>query len=96
MAYAVIGNNGELLKYRHLITNPKTRATWAHSYGNEIGCLVQGMPGQNKGTNTIFFIRKNQVPKEHTKDITYGLITTLIRTEKLNKPNRTWLVAGGD
>ena len=64
MANSVMGENGELLEYRHLIANPKTRATWLHSYGNEIGRLAQGMPGRNTGTNTIFFIRKDQVPKE--------------------------------
>jgi len=44
----------------------------------------------------IIFIRKNQVPKERAKDVTYGLITTLIRPEKIDKPNQTRLVAGGD
>ena len=97
MANAVIGDNGELLEYKHLIANPKTRATWLHSYGNEIGRLAQGMPGRNTGTNTIFFIRKDQVPKERAKkDTTYGLITTLVRPEKIDEPNRTLLVAGGD
>jgi hypothetical protein len=36
------------------------------------------MTGRNTGTNTIVFIRKNQVPKEQAKDVTYGLITTLV------------------
>jgi hypothetical protein len=49
MANFVLGEKGEHLEYRHLISNPKTKAVWAHSYGNEIGCLAQGMPGQNKG-----------------------------------------------
>jgi len=55
MANSVMGENGKLLEYRHLIANPKTRATWTHSYGNELGGLAQGMPGQAKGTDTIFF-----------------------------------------
>jgi hypothetical protein len=54
------------------------------------------MPGCNAGTNTIVFIKKNQVPQDRAKDVTYGLITTLIRPEKLDKLNRTRLVAGGD
>ncbi len=37
MANAVVGDNRELLEYCHLIANQKTRATWQHSYGNEIG-----------------------------------------------------------
>ncbi len=54
------------------------------------------MPGCNAGTNTIVFIKKNQVPQDRAKDVTYGLITTLIRPEKLDEPNRTRLVVGGN
>jgi hypothetical protein len=78
MANTVIGEGGESLKYKQLIANPKTQATWTHSYGNELGQLAQGMPGLNTGTNTIFYIHKNQVPREQAKDVTYGLITTLV------------------
>jgi hypothetical protein len=95
MANSVIGENGELLEYRHLIANPKTRATWTHSYGNKLGRLVQGMPGRTKGADTIFFIPRHMVPKERVRDITYGLIPCLIRPEKKDEPNRTRLVAGG-
>ena len=52
MANSVIGENGELLEYLHLIAHHTTRTTWKHSYGNEIGRLAQGMPGRNTGTNT--------------------------------------------
>jgi hypothetical protein len=45
MVNSVLGEQSELLEYRHLIANPKTRGTWTHSYGNKIGCLAQGMPG---------------------------------------------------
>jgi hypothetical protein len=47
------------------------------------------------GTDTIFFIPKEKVPIARAKDITYGLITCLIRPEKTKEPNRTRLVAGG-
>jgi hypothetical protein len=67
-----------------------------HLYGNELGRLAQGMPGRNSGTNTIQFIHKNQVPRDQARDVTYGLITTLVRAEKIDEPNRTRLVAGGD
>ena len=46
------------------------------------------MPGRNTGTNTV--------PKERAKDVTYGLIKTLVRPKKIDEPNRTRLVAGGD
>jgi hypothetical protein len=45
---------------------------------------------------TIVFILKNQVPQNRAKDVTYRLITCLIRPEKIEEPNRTRLVAGGD
>ncbi len=96
MANSVLGLNGELLEYHHLIANQTTRATWQHSYGNEIGQLAQGMPGHNTGTNIIVFIKKNQVPQNRAKDVTYGLITCLTRTEKIEKPNQTRLVVGGN
>ncbi len=78
MANSVLGEQDKLLEYRHLIANPKTRATWTDSYGNELGRLAQGMPGQAKGTDTIFFIPRHMVPKEREGDVTYGLITCLI------------------
>ncbi len=64
MATLVLGNNGKLLEYWYLIANPTTRAMWTYSYGNEIGKLTQGMPGQNTGANTIHFIPLDRVPRE--------------------------------
>jgi hypothetical protein len=54
------------------------------------------MPRRNMGTNTILSIQWDQVPRNRMKDTTYGLITCLVRPEKIDKPNRTRLVAGGD
>jgi hypothetical protein len=96
MANSVLGVNGELLEYRHLIANQTTRATWQHSYGNKIGCLIQGMLGGNTSPNNIVFIKKNQVYQNRAKDVTYGLITCMIRPENIEEPNQTRLVAGGD
>jgi hypothetical protein len=72
MANSVLGKNKELLEYRHLIANQTTRATWQHSHRNKIGCLAQEMPGCNTGTNIIVFIKKNQVPQNRAKNVTYG------------------------
>jgi hypothetical protein len=96
LANSVTGEGGKLLEYKKLIANPRAQAKWTHSYGNKIGCLAQGMPGRNTGTNTIIFIRKNQVSMTRAKNMTYGLITCIVRPEKLDEPNRTRLVAGGD
>jgi len=54
------------------------------------------MPGRAKGTDTFFFIPRHMLPKERMCDVTYGLITCLIRPEKIDEPNRTRLVAGED
>jgi hypothetical protein len=82
MANSVLGNNGKLLEYWHVIANPTTCATWTYSYRNKIGRLAQGMPGRNMGANTIHFIPRDGVPRERSKDVTYNLITCLIRPEK--------------
>ena len=96
MANSVIGKQGDLLEYRHLIANPKTRATWTHSYSNKLRQPVQGMPGQVKGMDTIFFIPRNKVKRARAKDVTYCLITCLMRPSEIEETNRTRLVAGGD
>jgi hypothetical protein len=46
--------------------------------------------------NTIHFIPRDRVPRKQSKDVTYSLITRLICPEKIDEPNRTRLVAGGD
>jgi hypothetical protein len=63
MTDSILDKQGELLKYHHLIANPKTRTTWTHSYGNKLGWLVQGMPSRVKGTDMIFFIPRDRVPR---------------------------------
>jgi hypothetical protein len=72
MANSVIGKHGELLEYCHLITNPKTGATWIR---------------QVTGTDIIFFILNDKVLRARAKKVTYGLITCLIRPEKTDEPN---------
>jgi hypothetical protein len=64
MANLILGEHGKMLEYRHLIANMATKKTWTYSYGNKLGQLTQGMPGQNNGTKTICFIPKTQVPQE--------------------------------
>jgi hypothetical protein len=54
------------------------------------------MPGHNTSTNTIIFIKKNQTPHNRAKDVTYNLITCLIRPEKIEVINWTRLVTGDD
>ena len=41
-AQAITSTEGNQMEYRHLIANPTTKATWEHSFCNEVGRLVQG------------------------------------------------------
>ena len=51
------------------------------------------MPGRNKGTNTIFFINKSEVPDVRWKDIAYSRIVCDVRPQKA-EVNRTRLTYG--
>ena len=88
-------DTGELMEYCHLVGNLKYRETWQKSYGTEVGRLAQGMPRRVKGTDTIFFIKKKDVPAHRWRDITYGRIVVSFRPAK-DDPNRTRLTMGGD
>eukprot|EP00804_Cyclotella_cryptica_P030011 CCRYP_013454-RA/>CCRYP_013454-RA protein AED:0.36 eAED:0.39 QI:0/0/0/1/0/0/4/0/743 len=83
MLNAVLNDEtGELMEYRHLVSNPKYRDTWKNAYGKELGRLAQGLPGIVKGTNTIVFILKTNVPQDRWKDVTYRRIVANFRPEK--------------
>ena len=95
MANSVIGDDGKILEYKHLIANPNTRAVWQRAFGNELGRLAQGMPGRVEGTNTIFFIPKSDIPADRRGDVTYVGYVVNYRPEKEEK-ERFRLVVGGD
>eukprot|EP00804_Cyclotella_cryptica_P000999 CCRYP_012348-RA/>CCRYP_012348-RA protein AED:0.11 eAED:0.11 QI:0/0/0/1/1/1/3/0/1327 len=88
-------DTGALLNYRALLRHPAYHDDWTTSSANEFGRLADGIGGRIKGTNTIRFIRKRDIPKDRVKDITYGQFVCTIRPEK-KEPNRTRLVVGGD
>ncbi len=56
--------SGKLMKYQQLITHPRYQEVWMHSSTNEFGRLAQGIGGCIQGTNTIFFVHKDQVPPD--------------------------------
>jgi hypothetical protein len=86
---------GEMMEYRHLIKHPKHKGTWGNSYGDEVGRLAQGRKQSGlEGTNTLFFINFNQIPRDRIKDITYDRICCNVRPEK-DDPNRTRITVGG-
>jgi hypothetical protein len=81
------------MEYRELITNPKTRVHWNHSSANEFGRLTQGVGDRIKGTNTIQFIRKTEVPAD--KIVTYARFVCVLRRQK-SEQERTRLTVGGN
>ena len=62
---------------------------------NKFGQLAQGVGGRIKGTNTIFFIRRDEFPRTRMKDVTYGKFIYNDRPGKA-ETNRTWFTVGGD
>ena len=88
-------DTGELLEYRQLIRNPKYKEDWKYSFGNEIGRLAQGMPGgRARGTNTLYFVRRDEIPPNRLKDIAHAKIVCNVRPQKA-ETNRTRLTFAG-
>jgi hypothetical protein len=64
MANAVINQEtGAILEYRHLIQDETKFPVWNKAAANEFGWLAQGVGRRIEGSNTIFFIPFNAVPK---------------------------------
>jgi hypothetical protein len=78
----------DVLEYRQLLKHPKYAKAWNLSAANEFGRLAQGVAGRVKGTNTIHFIRKEEIPPDRLRDVTYIKFVCTVRTEK-SEPNRT-------
>jgi hypothetical protein len=87
---------GKMLNYRDLLRHPKYKEAWSKSSANEFGRLAQGVGGRVEGTETIFFIHKHEVPSDRFKDVTYASFVCTVRPQKLDEPNRTRLVIGGN
>ena len=84
------------LNYRQLMRHPKYKEVWSKSAANEFGRLTNGTKdGRVKGTQTLRFIKKDDVPDDRRKDVTYGSFTCDLRPNKTEK-ERTRLTMGGD
>ena len=95
-AQAIVDEDmGTLLEYKQLRKHPYKKNTWQHSNGNENGRLTQGMLERVQGTNTIFFVNKQDVPKNRQKDVTYARISCNYQPGKA-EPNRTTLTIVGN
>ena len=66
------------MEYRDLIKSEKHRRIWERSLANKFGRLAQGIRDV-KGTNTITFILKSDIPKNRLRDVTYGRIVVSYR-----------------
>ena len=77
---------GKMLGYRDLLKHPKLGKDWQRSAANEFGRLAQGVGDRIKGTNTIKFIKKENIPSERRKDITYAGFVCKVRPEKPKSP----------
>ena len=86
---------GQLLKYRHIVESLKYKQAWKPSFDNEIGRLAQVMPQRMSGTNTIFFIHKDQIPKHHMSNTTYRQISCNYQKGKA-EPKHVRLAIGGN
>ena len=84
---------GESLGARKFIKRSETRETWFTFLTNEIWCLAQGIR-DIKGTDTIFFIPKYEIPKERLKEVIYARIVVDYKPHKLEK-YRSRITAGG-
>ena len=63
------------------------RDTWFTSLANELGRLAQGIR-DIKGTDTVFFIPKSEIPQDRWKDITYGRVVVNYRPGKEEKTDQ--------
>jgi hypothetical protein len=63
---------GNLLNYRQLIQHHDYHANWTKSSANEFGQLANGVGGLVKGTNTIKFMYKQDIPHNRLRGVTYG------------------------
>ena len=92
---SIMDANGEMLEYWHLMKWLEYAEIWSYSYSDEIGRLTQGMEVRVKGTDTMHFIHKDEVPRDCFKDLTYGKINCNYREGKA-EPNKVRLTAEGD
>ncbi len=88
-------DTGKLMEMKHLLVNPKYKEVWGKLYTTELSRLTQGIPGVSKGTDTIVFIRPDDVPIDRIKDVMYGCVCVNYHPDK-EDPNQTCLIVGGN
>jgi len=86
---------GNMLEYIHLRQDLRFKDAWDTSSANEFGRSVQGVGNRVKGRNTMCFVKKQEVPQDRFKDITYGKFVCDVCPTK-SEPNRTRFTVGRD
>jgi hypothetical protein len=81
------------LEYQKLIQDETTFSVWNKASANNFGRLAQGVGGRIEGSNTIFFIPRQSVPKGNI--VTYGRFVVDIHPNK-NETHRVSLTLGGN
>jgi hypothetical protein len=72
--------------------DPRLQPLWTQGFGNECGCLFQGIR-DIPGTDTCFFIKLKNIPND--RKITYGKIVCDCKPHKKEK-ERVPLTVGGN
>ncbi len=89
LAYSVLDDKtGDLLKYCHLMKHPKYKDLWAKSFCTEIRCLATT-------TETIFFMKKDEIPQERKGGKTYARTVCVYCNGKKDK-YRTRIMMGSN
>jgi hypothetical protein len=83
---------GVEVEYTALMKDPTLEPLWKIGFGNELGCLFQGIH-KIKGTSTCFFVELTNIPKDF--QITYG---KHVCDYKPHKKGKSWvrLTVGGN
>ena len=87
--------SGKLMNYKQSMRHPKYTGKWQVSSANQFGQLANGVGGRIKGTNTLKFIKIQDVPKDRMKDVTYRQFVCMVQPEKTEQI-RTRFIFGGD
>jgi hypothetical protein len=85
-------DTGASLEYHQLIQDETTFSVW-NKAADEFELLDQGVRGRIEGSNTIFFIPRQAIPKK--KIVTFGRFVVDIHPNK-TETHRVHLTMGGN
>jgi hypothetical protein len=80
--------SGKMLNYRQLLRHPDYKKDWSLRLANGVG------KRRKNPTNTIKFVKYEDILKDRQKDVTYGQLVCTIRPVK-KEQNRTRFFVGG-